>query len=129
LVQTQVGIGTTATVILPLERVPQSPEKPLRGSEDDQMFEEQVQDLKGLRIRLSLSHHNRDGNISDWQKLVPDICREWLMMEIVSNIPGTTTADILLWSHDELPSLSKDIEAIAKTPNVVVCPNALVAYC
>ncbi|KFX93332.1 hypothetical protein O988_06868 [Pseudogymnoascus sp. VKM F-3808] len=128
LVQSQVGIGTTASVILPLERVSQSPEKPLRGSEDDQMFEEQVQDLKGLRIGLSLSHHNRGGNISDWQKSVPDICREWLMMEIVSNIPGTTTADILLWSHDELPSLSKDIEALAKTPNVVVCPNALVAY-
>ncbi|KFY46560.1 hypothetical protein V494_00436 [Pseudogymnoascus sp. VKM F-4513 (FW-928)] len=128
LVQSQVGIGTTTSVILPLERVSQSPEKPLRDSEDDQTFEEQVRDLKGLRIGLSLSNHNGDGNISDWQKSVPDICREWLMMDIVSNIPGTTTADILLWSHDELPSLSKDIEALAKTPNVVVCPNALVAY-
>jgi hypothetical protein len=49
-------------------------------------------------------------------------------MEVVSNTPSTTTADILLWSHDELPSLSKDIRALSKTPNVVVCPNALVAY-
>jgi signal transduction histidine kinase len=127
-VQSQVGIGTTASVILPLERVSQSPENPLRGSEDDQMFEEQVRDLKGLRIGLSLSNHTGDGNISNWQKSVPDICREWLMMEIVSNIPGTTTADIVLWSHDGLPSLSKDIEALTKTPNVVICPNALVAY-
>ncbi|KFY66240.1 hypothetical protein V496_02137 [Pseudogymnoascus sp. VKM F-4515 (FW-2607)] len=127
-VQSQVGIGTTAFVILPLERVSQSLEKPFRGSEDDQMFEEQIRDLKGLRIGLSLSNHNGDGNISNWQKSVPDICREWLMMEIVSNNPGTTTADILLWSHDELPSLSKDIEALTKTPNVVICPNALVAY-
>ncbi|OBT78308.1 hypothetical protein VF21_03024 [Pseudogymnoascus sp. 05NY08] len=127
-VQSQVGTGTTVSVILPLEQVPQSLEKTFLGSEDDQMFEEQVRDLKGLRIGLSLSNHNGDGNISDWQKSVPDICREWLMMEIVSNMPGTTAADILLWSHDELPSLSKDIEALAKTPNVVICPNALVAY-
>ncbi|OBT97047.1 hypothetical protein VE01_04817 [Pseudogymnoascus verrucosus] len=127
-IQSQVGIGTTASVILPLEQVSQSPEKALLGSEDDQMFEEQVRDLKGLRIGLSLSNHNGDGSISDWQKSVPDICREWLMMEIVSNMPGTTTADILLWSQDELPSLSTDIQALAKTPNVVICPNALVAY-
>jgi signal transduction histidine kinase len=127
-VESQVGIGTTAAVILPLEQVSQSPENTLQGSEDDQLFEEQVRDLKGLRIGLSLSNHNGDANISNWQKSVPDICREWLMMEIVSNMPGTTTADILLWSHDELPSLSKDIEALAKTPIVVICPNALVAY-
>ncbi|KAL5344218.1 hypothetical protein ACLOAV_010836 [Pseudogymnoascus australis] len=84
-----------------------------------QMFEEQVRDLKGLRIGLSLSSHNGDGDISDWQKPVPDIRREWLMMEVVTNMHGTTTADILLWSHDELPSLSEDIEALAKTPIVV----------
>jgi anti-sigma regulatory factor (Ser/Thr protein kinase) len=127
-VQSQLGIGTTASVILPLEQVSQLSRNGIPSSEDDQMFEEQVRDLKGLRIGLSLSNHNRDGNISDWQKSVPDICHEWLMMEIVSNNPGTTTADILLWSHNELPSLSKDIEVLAKTPNVVVCPNALVAY-
>lgn len=48
-------------------------------------------------------------------------------MEIIPNTSGTTVADLLLWSHDELPSLSKDIKALAKTPNVVNCLNALVA--
>ncbi|KFY07765.1 hypothetical protein V492_06843 [Pseudogymnoascus sp. VKM F-4246] len=127
-VQSQLGVGTTASVILPLEQVSQSSINGISSSEDDEVFEQQVRDLKGLRIGLLLSNYNRDGNISDWQNSVPDICREWLKMEIVPNIPGTTTPDILLWSHDELPSLSKDIEALAKTPNVVICPNALVAY-
>ncbi|KAG6312934.1 hypothetical protein E4U22_001373 [Claviceps purpurea] len=139
-IRSQAGVGTTVSVLLPLEQVAQSPERPLLGgSDDDQMFEDQVRDLKGLRVGMSLSHHgssgsgsgsggNSNGGISDWQKCVPNICSEWLTMEVVPDISSTTKADLLLWSYDALPSVSEDMQALANSPNVVLCPNALVAY-
>ncbi|KAG6029564.1 hypothetical protein E4U41_000315 [Claviceps citrina] len=134
-IHSQTGVGTTVSVILPLEQVPQSPEKALLGSDGDQVFEDQVRDLKGLRVGMSLSRHGDVGGggggigISDWQKCVPDICSEWLTMEVVEpDMSSTTRADLLLWSYDALPSVSEDIQALANRPNVVLCPNALVAY-
>ncbi|KAG6007117.1 hypothetical protein E4U21_006301 [Claviceps maximensis] len=127
-IQSQTGVGTLVSVLLPLEQVPQSPEKALLGSDNDQVFEDQVRDLKGLRVGMSLSHHDDSNGISDWQKCVPNICSEWLTMEVVPDISSTTKADLLLWSYDALPSVSEDIQALANSPNVVLCPNALVAY-
>ncbi|KAG5984592.1 hypothetical protein E4U55_004143 [Claviceps digitariae] len=127
-IRSQTGVGTSVSVLLPLEQVPQSPEKALLGSDNDQVFEDQVRDLKGLRIGMSLSHHDDSNGISDWQKCVPNICSEWLTMEIVPDISSTTKADLLLWSYDALPNVSEDIQALANSPNVVLCPNALVAY-
>ncbi|KAG6001599.1 hypothetical protein E4U43_001289 [Claviceps pusilla] len=127
-IHSQTGVGTVVSVLLPLEQVPQSPEKALLGSDNDQVFEDQVRDLKGLRIGMSLSHHDDSNGMSDWQKCVPNICREWLTMEIVPDISSTTKADLLLWSYDALPNISEDIQGLANSPNVVLCPNALVAY-
>ncbi|KAK5996372.1 Peroxide stress-activated histidine kinase mak1 [Cladobotryum mycophilum] len=127
-IHSQVGIGTTVSVAVPVEQVRQSPETALLFSDEDKLFEEQIQDLKGLRIRLSLSKHHHDGGVPDWHKSVAYICREWLRMEVVSDTVGKTTPDLVLWSHDALPTLSRNIETLAKRPNVVICSNALVAY-
>ncbi|KAG6213242.1 hypothetical protein E4U34_006826 [Claviceps purpurea] len=79
--------------LLPLEQVAQPPKRSLLGSsDDDQVFEDQARDLKGLRVGI--------GGISNWQKCVPNICTEWLTMEVVPDISSTTKADFLLWSYE-----------------------------
>ncbi|KAG6133079.1 hypothetical protein E4U28_006285 [Claviceps purpurea] len=72
------------------------------GSDEDQVFEDHVRNLKGLRVGMSLSHHGSSGSggISNWQKCVPNICSEWLTMEVVPDISSTTKADLLLWSYE-----------------------------
>ncbi|KAG6212021.1 hypothetical protein E4U35_000668 [Claviceps purpurea] len=89
--------------LLPLEQVAQPPKRSLLGSsDDDQVFEDQARDLKGLRVGMSLSHYGSSGSggISNWQKCVPNICSEWLTMEVVPDISSTTKADFLLWSYE-----------------------------
>ncbi|KAG6249953.1 hypothetical protein E4U23_001766 [Claviceps purpurea] len=75
--------------LLPLEQVAQPPERSLLGE-------------GGLRVGMSLSHHGSSGSggISNWQKCVPNICSEWLTMEVVPDISSTTKADFLLWSYE-----------------------------
>lgn len=96
--------GTTVSVTLPLEQVPQSPEKALLGPHDDQVFEDQLRDLEGLRVGMSLSYYGDDDRMSDWQNCVPEI------------------------RHDALPCVSEDIQALANSPNVLSCPNAPLGY-
>ncbi|RFU80987.1 histidine kinase [Trichoderma arundinaceum] len=121
-IQSEVGVGTIASVTLPLEQLPSSLGAVPLIPEEDKVFKEQVEDLKGLRVRLLMTN-------SDWQKALADICREWLYMDIIPNTPDTTvTPDLVLWSHMDLARLCEDYETFAKTPNVVVCSNALAAY-
>lgn len=125
-VQSEVGVGTVVSVVLPLEQALETPEKPLLGSDGHQTFKDQIEDLKGLRVGISLSTPRREGPVPAWQKAVRDICCDWLTMEIVSS--QTTSPELMIWSHDRLPKSNKEILALAKAPNVVICPNAIVAY-
>jgi signal transduction histidine kinase len=121
-IQSELGVGTIASVTLPLQQLPLSLGATPLLSDEDKVFKEQVEDLKGLRVRLLMAN-------SDWQKAVVDICREWLHMEIIPNTPDTTvTPDLVMWSYMDLAPVQEDFQAFAKTPNVVVCSNALVAY-
>ncbi|KAM0258281.1 hypothetical protein ACHAQJ_003923 [Trichoderma viride] len=121
-IQSELGVGTIASVTLPLQQLPLSLGAAPIFSDEDKVFKEQVEDLKGLRVRLLMAN-------SEWQKAVVDICREWLHMEIIPNTPDTTvTPDLVLWSYMDLAPVQEDFQAFAKTPNVVVCSNALVAY-
>ncbi|KAL7937441.1 hypothetical protein V8C35DRAFT_292532 [Trichoderma chlorosporum] len=122
-IRSELGVGTTACVTLPLEQLPRPTEvAPTISDEEDKAFKEQVADLKGLRVRVIMAN-------PDWQRTVVNICREWLHMEIIPNTRDTSvTPDLVLWSHMDLARLSDDFESFDKTPNVVVCSNALVAY-
>lgn len=121
-IQSEVGVGTIASVTLPLQQLPLSLGTTPIISDEDKIFKEQVEDLKGLRVRLLMTN-------SEWRKVVVDICCEWLHMDIIPNTPDTTvTPDIVMWSYMDLKPIQEDDETFSKTPNVVVCSNALVAY-
>ncbi|KAK5989453.1 Osmosensing histidine kinase SLN1-like protein [Cladobotryum mycophilum] len=121
-VQSQVGIGTTVIVLLPLEQL---------SSPDDAGFKEQVRELQGLHIRLLGFDEQEPSSIAahDGAKygLLRDICRDWLGMKILSG-QEERMPDIVLWSDDVLPESFGQIQPLARTPNVVVCQNVLVAY-
>ncbi|KJZ72253.1 hypothetical protein HIM_08395 [Hirsutella minnesotensis 3608] len=125
-VESQVGVGTTITVTLPLEQSSQA----IDLSPDDREFEEHVRELKGIRVRLSgfESRGSRAG-IADGRAIVEDICRNSLHLDLVSNEQAQQlTPDLVLWSDDALPDSFEKIAQLSKTPNVVVCQDALVAY-
>lgn len=122
-IRSELGVGTVACVTLPLEQLPlSSGVAPTISDEEEKAFKEQVEDLKGLRVRIPMANPG-------WRKAVVNICREWLHMEVIPDTPDTAvTPDLVLWSHMDLARLSEDFETFDKTPNVVVCSNALVAY-
>ena len=128
-VKSQVRVGTTITVTLQLDQ-PSSASglPPLELPEDDQAFEEQTRELAGLRVQISgLDSPGRGSERAG----VEDICRRWLHLEVVSD--PDIMPDIVLRSEDTLPeSLDEEsldaVARLAKTPNVVVCQNALAAY-
>lgn len=121
-IQSEVGVGTIASVTLPLQQLPLSLGTAPIISEEDKIFKEQVEDLKGLRVRLLMTN-------SEWRKAVVDICCEWLHMDIIPNMPDTSvTPDLVMWSYMDLKPVQEDLQTFSKTPNVVVCSNALVAY-
>ena len=126
-VDSRVGLGTTVSVTLPLQQVQQSNGDASFFSDEEKLFDEQVRDLKGLRIRLSLSRGHLDDGKPDWQTVVADTCRSWLQMEVISDA-SQAKPDLVLWSQEAVPTESEDFEVLTKTPNVVICPNSLVAY-
>lgn len=122
-VESQVGVGTTITVKLPLEQAPQTSNTPLERTDDDKVFEEQLRELKGLRVRVS--GFDSPGT-HEGRAYAEDICRRWLHMNIVSD--GETMPDIVLWSDDALPDSPGLTAQQTKSPNVVICRNSLISY-
>ncbi|KAH8172137.1 histidine kinase-, DNA gyrase b-, and HSP90-like ATPase domain-containing protein [Sarocladium implicatum] len=122
-VDSKVGVGTTVTVTLPLE--PSRLFKaPVELSTAEQEFEDQRRDLAGLRIRI-------EGFASQWslhlRGIVEHICSRWLELRIVQD-GGDEVADIALWSSDALPESVQDVVQLSRTPNVVMCRDAVGAH-
>ena len=122
-VKSQVQVGTTITVTLQLDQPSQASSLPLELPEEDQVFEEQVRELTGLRVQLSGFDSSERGNE---RAAVEDICRRWLHLDIASD--PEIIPDIVLRSEDAPPESLGDVARLAKTPTVVVCQNALAAY-
>ena len=122
-VHSQVEIGTIVTVALPLEQSPQTSNMPLEMREDEKQFKKQLQELKGLRVRVCGFEPNGTG---DGSAIVEHICRQWLQLELVSD--EERNPDIVLRSEDTLPESFEEIARLAKIPNVVICQDALAAY-
>jgi signal transduction histidine kinase len=124
-IESQVGVGTTVTVLLPLEK----PKLPQDGVFSDAQagFSDQVRDLAGLRLRLMLG--STDTSVSaDHRKNLEHICKDWLKLELLAQDDESKKPDLILWTQDVLPPTSKFTKSLALIPNVVICLNALAAY-
>lgn len=130
-VESQVGIGTTVTVRLPLERPSAESRTPITQlSEDDKEFLDQLKELAGMRVRLvGFESRQRSDSLLSGRAIVEDICRRWLHLTVVSEETlQNVLPDIILWSNDALPDSFERVAQFSKAPNIVVCQDALVAY-
>ncbi|KAI0864551.1 hypothetical protein F4860DRAFT_464596 [Xylaria cubensis] len=132
-IESQVGVGTTATVLLPLQPVANPSALPEAHEVELDDYTEQRRQLKGLRVcfvgfdtplRLPNSKNPVDDYRSIW-----NVCRKDLAMEVISTTQARTLVpDIVLCEEEALydPFLTR--EGLCGTPHVVVCVNALSAY-
>jgi signal transduction histidine kinase len=128
-VESQVGVGTTVTVTLPLTKLSSASLSNL-GLDHDQAFTQQVGKLQGLRVRLlsKLSTQDGAGGTTDEYASTESICRDWLRMEVVTaSQVGILSADLVLLYEDELASLENH-QVPSDTPCVVICRNTVTAY-
>ncbi|KAI1356201.1 hypothetical protein F5Y01DRAFT_325245 [Xylaria sp. FL0043] len=132
-IESQVGIGTTATVLLPLQPIhPHSSLTDTSGVETDDYIKQKRQ-LKGLRVCFvgfdaPLGLPNR-GSPQDDHPSIWNICRKDLSMEIVMKTQAVNLApDIVLCEESALYDSFVARDVLSRTPLVVVCANALSAY-
>lgn len=127
-VRSEVGVGTTVMVSLPL--MPSSPPPQATRSPDEGVFEARVRELKGLRVCvLGFESLGSDTGGLNGRAIVEEVCRLWLRMELISDPQAQEPSpDIILRSDDTTPQSYRQISLLSKTPNVVICRNALVAY-
>ncbi|CAM1503250.1 Fc.00g080260.m01.CDS01 [Cosmosporella sp. VM-42] len=130
-VESQIGVGTTVSVSLPMvQPLPSSPLGSASTLVDDSDFKQQVTELTGLRVRL-MGFDDRDQRNGTQKNcgLAESVCRDWLHLEVISNSPNSTAqnaAELLLVFEDAMPEVQKP--SPSSPPTVVVCSNALVAH-
>ncbi|KAM0276619.1 hypothetical protein ACHAQH_006576 [Verticillium albo-atrum] len=129
-VKSRVAVGTTVTVSLPLvpagdDSVPVS---------EDQEFAEHLADLKGLRVLLRGFSETQGDDAVDQAKpsqdgfgrgLTEALCRDWLRMEVLSDVE-TLVPDVILVAEHAMPGI--DVSTFRNPPCVVVCANPLLAF-
>lgn len=122
----EVGVGTTVTVTLPLEPTTQT--SIVAG--DDKVFHEQTKELGQFRIQLSGFDCSGDGSGTDRERtIIEDMCRQSLNSEVISEEQASQKpADVVIWAaNTNLASLEQGSQ-LSTAPSVVICRNALVAY-
>ncbi|KAK8004970.1 histidine kinase [Apiospora arundinis] len=125
-VKSQVNIGSTVNVLLPLTTVVHE----TMESREEEAFREQQQMLKGLRVRLvgfrpttDDSKINAGGSVSAIEK----VCKGWLGMEVVSEF-SDLAPDVILCFEAGLGVALHTQGEVVKPPIVVVCANATTAH-
>ncbi|KAF7548004.1 hypothetical protein G7Z17_g7341 [Cylindrodendrum hubeiense] len=136
-VSSQIGVGTTVLVSLPLTPVMSLPESPLEPSEIEKTFQAQMRELAGLRAQIVGFNKQRtpedlsstDSPGLSAHPLVQRICRDWLNMQVNAELETQQLApDVVIWSEDSLPSSLDPDGPLANVPSVVICTNELIAY-
>ncbi|KAJ3510353.1 hypothetical protein NM208_g15542 [Fusarium decemcellulare] len=144
-IQSEIGVGTTVRVSLPLEvgeeeqeagRAPADIPHPCTLPDEQELSPPQADDLRGLRISLVGFQDCSDencrggllGNPLSEKENMTSICRDWLGLQIIQpyNDYGISP-DIALcdeYSFDQAILLTQANKSI---PVVVVCQNAVVA--
>jgi signal transduction histidine kinase len=125
-VESRIGVGTTVRVTLPLKQS-------LRATsthKEDAEFDEYVQEITGLRIKLIGFHqHATNASTIGRRDMVESICRNSLHVDLVPKQQAAQTLpDLLLCSDDAHSDDFLSTERLSKVPCVVICQDALVAY-
>lgn len=138
-VESEVGLGTTVTVRMPLQPVTPADSTSVTKEEEAELafFANQRWELKGLRIclvgfdtpiRLPLRHKGSAEARTSPQSVFK-ICRNWLQMEVVSTTEATELAPDLILCEDSVTSCAymSSPESL-KAPIVVMCADVPTAF-
>lgn len=123
-VQSQVGVGTTIQVKLPLvNSMPASQPQAEAMTENGEVFEEEIRDLTGRSIAIR-------GFGSDWgpqgYHLVETLCRRWLKLRLADD---DESSDVMLRSEDTLAeAYTTQASLLNLAPMIVVCRDAPAAW-
>ena len=127
--KSDLGVGSTFTVTMPLEPSAPQPANTTESSPQKKAFAEQAQALSGLRVRIfgfekeEVKPHGGNG-----RAIMESICRDWLKVELHSAGTKTElTPDLVLWSHEALPGSTEELTHLTKMPHVIVCQDAQMA--
>jgi signal transduction histidine kinase len=123
LVESQIGVGTTFTITLPLEKPSQSSAE--GQATGDTIFEKHLQELRGLRVVIH--GFESEGNTSG-RSAIEAICTGWLRMEVLRDSDNLRSADLVVRSEDTLSDPKELNTHLSQTPNVVVSRNAPAAW-
>lgn len=131
-VESKVNVGTSVKVTLPIHG-------PVGTTERDEEFASHVSALSGLRVDISgvdaspeitnNLHTPLHMNPISERRLVDDMCREWLHMEVVSPGQSDIKADLMICSDHFLDEIAAKVSAEdILPPTVVICHNAVQAH-
>ncbi|KAJ3533059.1 hypothetical protein NM208_g8154 [Fusarium decemcellulare] len=129
-IESQVDVGTTATVTLPLSRS-QEADGDEKGEEEDEVDKE-AKRLKGLRVQL-VGFPSEETKAGSGQGIpmsaMQVMCHRWLQMEVICGSKSQELAPDLVLCNEiavEDPILKSD--ELIRSPVVVVCANAISAH-
>ncbi|KAH6685898.1 histidine kinase [Plectosphaerella plurivora] len=128
------GIGTTASITIPMVASPMSAETAAEDTPNaatyDASFTSCVEDLRGLRVHVTGYTTTLPATHSQWldMDIVEATCRDWLGMQVISeaDIQNGTVPDIILSTQSAMPHFQT--AAASSPPCVVVCSNAFDAF-
>ncbi|EMT68459.1 Peroxide stress-activated histidine kinase mak2 [Fusarium odoratissimum] len=130
-IESEVNVGTTATITLPLLRSKDSDSSNL-GQEKNEVDEE-TKRLKGLRLRLV--GFPSEGEIkSNTGRGIPMsamkvMCHRWLEMDVINEAKCQEVApDLVLCNEIAIKDPVLSSEELVRCPVVVVCANAITAH-
>lgn len=134
-IESELNVGTTVTVVLPLLRA-----DPSVGAGSGEMPVEDDVDkdrrlLKGLRVRL-LGFENPSSPCGKSEvarglllPVLQTVCQQWLQMEVITGAEENgLAADLVMCSEAALHDKALTSDELGKAPVVVVCANALSAH-
>jgi len=137
-IESKVAVGTTATVLLPLQPIPNPQITPSPPQPALSEYAEQRKKLGGLRICIvgfntplklppSSSDVKQGTQAGDYQSIW-EICRTDLAMQVVPVGHEGLAPDIVLCEERELHDPCVTRERLTKAPLVVLCTDTLSAY-
>ncbi|KAK8080619.1 hypothetical protein PG997_008437 [Apiospora hydei] len=138
-VDSEAGIGTTVTVLMPLKPVTPGDSTSTTEEEEAELtfFANQRRELKGLRICLVgfdrplrlPQRYKGSAEVKTSPQSVWKTCRNWLQMEVVSTAEATEfVPDLILCEDSATSNAYMSSPESLKAPVVVICADVPTAF-